>query len=85
MKRKTFFKKIPSEEITPLEIYMRFLDDKNSFSGTSGVVSFGKSTTRIIEEFLLSGMEHHIAFTYGDIYEDLLSLGNKLKIPVYTL
>ena len=30
MKRKTFFKKIPSEEITPLEIYMRFLDDKNS-------------------------------------------------------
>ena len=61
------------------------LDEKNSFSGTSGVVSFGKSTTRIIEEFLLSGMEHHIAFTYGDIYEDLLSLGNKLKIPVYTL
>ena len=31
MKRKTFFKKIPSEEITPLEIYMRFLDDKNSY------------------------------------------------------
>ena len=63
----------------------KVLDEKNSFSGTSGVVSFGKSTTRIIEEFLLSGMEHHIAFTYGDIYEDLLSLGNKLKIPVYTL
>ena len=61
------------------------MDEKNSFSGTSGVVSFGKSTKRIIEEFLLSGMEHHIAFTYGDIYEDLLSLGNKLKIPVYTL
>ena len=40
---------------------------------------------RMIEEFLLSGMEHHIAFTYGDIYEDLLSLGNQLKIPVYTL
>ena len=63
----------------------KVLDEKNSFSGTSGVVSFGKSTTRIIEEFLLSGMEHHIAFTYGDIYEDLLSLGNKLKIPIYTL
>ena len=31
MKRKTFFKKISSEEITPLEIYMRFLDDKNSY------------------------------------------------------
>ena len=30
MKRKTF-KRIPSEEITPLEIYMRFLDDKNSY------------------------------------------------------
>ena len=63
----------------------KVLDEKNSFSGTSGVVSFGKSTTRMIEEFLLSGMEHHIAFTYGDIYEDLLSLGNQLKIPVYTL
>jgi len=63
----------------------KVLDKKNSFSGTSGVVSFGKSTTKIIEEFMLSGMEHHIAFTYGDIYEDLLSLGNQLKIPVYTL
>ena len=31
----------------------------------------GKSTTRIIKEFLLSGMEHHIAFTmeiYTKIY-----------------
>ena len=30
----------------------KVLDEKNSFSGTSGVVSFGKSTTRIIEEHI---------------------------------
>ena len=33
----------------------------------------------------LSGLEHHVAFTYGDVYEDILKLSKKLNIPAYTL
>ncbi|PPR51054.1 MAG: hypothetical protein CFH15_00153 [Alphaproteobacteria bacterium MarineAlpha5_Bin5] len=58
---------------------------KNSFSGTSGVISLGKNTYKKIKNIILSGLEHHLAFTYGDIIEDIKNLGKKLKIPTYTI
>jgi len=61
------------------------LKRKNSFSGTSGVISLGKNTYKKIKNIFLSGLEHHVAFTYGDVLEDIKSLGNKLKIPTYTI
>ena len=61
------------------------LKRKNSFSGTSGVISLGKKTSNKIKDIFLSGLEHHVAFTYGDVIEDLKFLGKKLKIPTYTI
>ena len=63
----------------------KVLRRKNSFSGTSGVISLGKNTHKKIKNLFLSGLEHHVGFTYGDIVEDIKSLGKELKIPTYTI
>jgi hypothetical protein len=31
------------------------------------------------------GLEHHVAFTYGDVSDKLIHFGNKMNIPTYTL
>ena len=31
------------------------------------------------------GLEHHVAFTYGNLYDEIISLGKKMKIPTYTV
>ena len=61
------------------------LKRKRSFSGTSGVVSLGKDTNKKIKNIFLSGLEHHLAFTYGNVFNDIQKLGTKLKIPTYTI
>ena len=63
----------------------KVLKRKNSFSGTSGVISLGKNTHNKIKNLFLSGLEHHVGFTYGDVLEDIKSLGKQLKIPTYTI
>ena len=63
----------------------KVLKRKNSFSGTSGVVSLGKNTHNKIKNLFLSGVEHHVCFTYGDVFEDVKSLGKQLRIPTYTI
>ena len=63
----------------------KVLKRKNSFSGTSGVVSLGSNTFKKINNLFLSGLEHHVCFTYGDVFEDIKSLGKKLRIPTYTI
>ena len=63
----------------------KVLKRKNSFSGTSGVISLGKNTHKKIKNLFLSGLEHHVGFTYGDVLEDIKSLGKQLKIPTYTI
>ena len=63
----------------------KVLKRKNSFSGTSGVISLGKNTHKKIKNLFLSGLEHHVGFTYGDVVKEIKSLGKKLKIPTYTI
>ena len=63
----------------------KVLKRKNSFLGTSGVISLGKNTYKKIKNLFLSGLEHHVGFTYGDVLEDIKSLGKQLKIPTYTI
>jgi hypothetical protein len=63
----------------------KVLKRKNSFSGTSGVISLGNNTYKKIKGIFLSGLEHHVAFTYGDVIEDIKGLGKQLKIPTYTI
>ena len=63
----------------------KIIDRKNSFSGTSGVVSFGKDTKGKMEKMFKGGLEHHVAFTYGNYYNEIIKLGNQMKIPTYTV
>ena len=63
----------------------KVLRRKNSFSGTSGVISLGPNTFKKIKNLFLSGLEHHVSFTYGDVIEDIKSLGKQLRIPTYTI
>ena len=61
------------------------MDRPNSFSGTSGVIRFGKKSAYKAENMFKGGLEHHVAFTYGNVYDQLVQLGKKMKIPTYTL
>ena len=58
---------------------------KNSFSGTSGVVSLGNNTSNKIQKMFKGGLEHHVAFTYGNLYDEIIQLGKTMKIPVFTV
>ena len=63
----------------------RIIKRKNSFSGTSGVVSFGRNTKDKLEKMLKGGLEHHVAFTYGNHFDEIVQLGKQMKIPTYTV
>lgn len=56
-----------------------------SFSGTSGVLRFERSTANTLATILEEGLEHHIALTYGDHVDVLLALAKMLKLPVLRL
>ena len=62
----------------------KVLNKKNSFSGTSGVVRFQKNTYQKLVKLFTSGIEHHLAFTYGDVYSEIKKLSAQLNIPIYT-
>jgi L-fucose isomerase-like protein len=61
------------------------IDRPNSFSGTSGVISLGPDSAYKAEQMFKGGLEHHVAFTYGDVSDQLVHLGNQMDIPTYTL
>ncbi|MGB1804539.1 MAG: hypothetical protein ACPHLM_01695 [Candidatus Pseudothioglobus sp.] len=61
------------------------LDRPNSFSGTSGVINLGDDSAHKLEQMFKGGLEHHVAFTYGDISDKLIHFGQQMNIPTYTL
>ena len=61
------------------------LDRPNSFSGTSGVINLGEDSANKLERMFKGGLEHHVAFTYGDISDKLIHFGRQMNIPTYTL
>ena len=61
------------------------LDRPNSFSGTSGVINLGDNSAHKLEQMFKGGLEHHVAFTYGDISDKLIHFGEQMNIPTYTL
>ena len=61
------------------------LDRPNSFSGTSGVINLGENSAHKLEQMFKGGLEHHVAFTYGDISDKLIHFGQQMDIPTYTL
>ncbi len=63
----------------------RAISSDKSFSGTSGVIRFDHPAQEVIDTLLKNGLEHHVAVTYGDHYDELLLLAEMLDLPVLTL
>jgi len=56
-----------------------------SFSGTSGVLRFGRPAHAVLDTILSEGLEHHLAITYGDYTAALLALAALFDLPVLEL
>lgn len=57
-----------------------------SFSGTSGILSFGdKPASAVLDTILQEGLEHHIAITYGNYTQELKMLAKMWSIPTLIL
>lgn len=56
-----------------------------SFSGTSGVLRFERPAEAVLDTLLGEGLEHHVALTYGDHTQSLMSLAKLLQLPVLEL
>jgi L-fucose isomerase-like protein len=61
------------------------LSAPKSFSGTSGVVRFDRPAADVLNTLLHEGLEHHLALTYGDFEQPLLTLAEYLGLPVLKL
>jgi hypothetical protein len=53
-----------------------------AFTGTSGVVRFDRDATTTLRYVIDSGLEHHMALTYGDHRNTLRAMAGALNIPV---
>lgn len=56
-----------------------------SFSGTSGVCRFDGDAGRIRSTIIERGLEHHYAFVYADVRDELLALAALWELPVLEL
>ncbi len=65
--------------------YGEMLDRPMAFTGTSGVLSFERSADAVLNDVFASGLEHHMAMTYGDHREVLRSVAAALDLPVVEL
>ena len=53
-----------------------------AFTGTSGVIKFDRSSDDVLKDIIGSGLEHHMALTYGDHTKTLKEVASVLKLPV---
>jgi L-fucose isomerase-like protein len=56
-----------------------------SFTGTSGVIRFDRSTEEVTEAMMEFGLEHHVALVYGEHRGVLRALGEAMGLPVVEL
>ena len=56
-----------------------------SFSGTSGVIRFDKSTSQVLDTVIREGLEHHYAISYSNVAKSLRILARQLNLPVLEL
>jgi L-fucose isomerase-like protein len=55
------------------------------FSGTSGTMRPGGTTTKFLEVLMCSGLEHHISLVYGDYLAELQAFAHQVGISVLTI
>ena len=53
-----------------------------AFTGTSGVIKFNRNSNDVLKDIIGSGLEHHMALTYGDHTKILREVASVLKLPV---
>ena len=61
------------------------IDRPMAFTGTSGVVRFGRRVAEVLPDIMNCGLEHHMALAYGDHGEKLLDVAAALDLPVIRL
>jgi len=61
------------------------VDAPMAFTGTSGTIRFDAPAPAICADVMASGLEHHMALTYGDHAEALRGVAAGLGIPVLEL
>ena len=55
------------------------------FSGTSGTLRPGGTTTKFLEILMRDGLEHHISLVYGDYLAELQAFAHQVGISVLTI
>jgi len=53
-----------------------------AFTGTSGVLRFDRPVAKMLPDIMNSGMEHHMALTYGDHRQALRDVSAAMQLPV---
>lgn len=61
------------------------LDAPLAFSGTCGPIRFERTVADLLPDILASGLEHHVAMTYGDHRPALRAWARGLGLPVLEL
>jgi len=56
-----------------------------AFTGTSGVIRFDRPVAEMLPDVLHSGLEHHMAYAYGDHTEALMGVASSLNLNVIRL
>ena len=60
----------------------KILKRKMAFTGTSGVIQFDKSAEVVLNNIINSGLEHHMALSYGDHTQLLKEVASVMELPV---
>lgn len=56
-----------------------------AFTGTSGVLRFDRPASEVLPDLIASGIEHHMAVTYGDHRPILHAVAAAMSLPVLEL
>lgn len=58
------------------------LDRPMAYTGTSGVLRFERPVNDVLNDVIASGLEHHMALTYGDHRDTLRGVAGALGLPL---
>jgi len=56
-----------------------------AFTGTSGVLRFGRPVREVLPDLIASGLEHHMALAYGDHRPALRDAAAAMNLPILEL
>ena len=60
-------------------------DRPMAFTGTSGVLRFSRPASDVLDDIIDTGLEHHMAITYGDHRTVLRSVAAAMQLPLIEL